>query len=392
MSALRCLVRVGVSIGFSVGIFFFGWEFFAPSVAFSMPSSTSSHQTWVFQKNWVRNTMKKPTYNTTFNRMSPVFYKNLVIQGNGVDGIVAYNEQTGHLVWRKDILGGVPGGAAIFKDSVYFSGSDGFFYSLDAKTGKKNWSFKVGSAGFSTPSINDDMIYFQSSAHIIYALDLKTGQKKWIYVRNDSSPYSILGSSSPTISGGKVFVGFSDGYLVSLNKKTGSLVWEKKLNRQPKFRDVDAKPLVHKGHIYIGGFDDKFYKLQASTGEVIWEMGHGTYSHAFIHDKSVYVSSSDGAVLALDSATGRIQWKRNLLKGNLPTSATSFSQFILIGTSKQGLLLLDKLTGQIQGQFSPGWGLIAQPKVKNQNIYFISNGGNLFSLQLKKTKEALSLW
>lgn len=345
-----------------------------------------SFDTWAsgkFHKSWVRSTIDVRHKNeSSFHHMTPVFYGNLVIQGNGTDGITAYHSHSGSRVWKKKILGGVEGGAVVHGDQIYFSGNDGFFYCLRVTDGKVLWKFTTGAEGLSAPVVIGDRVYFQSAARIVYALDRKTGKKKWIYARKDPSSFSIRGASSPSVSGQTLVVGFSDGYLVALNRRTGAVLWEKQLRVRGRFRDIDMKPIIDDQFVYIGGFEGSFYKLRLKTGSVIWKKKLPVYVSPLVVSGKLYVSTQDGRVLSLDKKTGETLWSQKLIiKGGALTSPVLFNSDLLVGASQKGLLLLNQKNGQIKAGFDNGRGLVAKPGVKKGSVFFISTSGNLFSLK-----------
>ena len=72
-------------------------------------------------RQWSRSTLEKPHFKYRYlNRMAPLLTESLVIQGNGVDGIRAYNRKSGHLVWGLNLQDGVEGGAVLDGNRLYF--------------------------------------------------------------------------------------------------------------------------------------------------------------------------------------------------------------------------------------------------------------------------------
>ncbi len=107
------------------------------------------------------------------------------------------------------------------------------------------------------------MVYVLAGNNVFYALDAATGRQIWLYSRQDTSQFSIRGGSQAALRNGTLYVGFSDGSLVALNAKSGSVVWELQLNRNKRFRDVDATPVLDGDQIYVASYDDKLYCVSA---------------------------------------------------------------------------------------------------------------------------------
>ncbi len=51
----------------------------------------------------------------------------------------------------------------VHNGAVYVGGEDTYFYCLDAKTGRKIWTYKTNGVIYSTAAIKDDVLYFGCS-------------------------------------------------------------------------------------------------------------------------------------------------------------------------------------------------------------------------------------
>ncbi|MGZ3746931.1 MAG: outer membrane protein assembly factor BamB family protein, partial [Pseudobdellovibrionaceae bacterium] len=228
----------------------------------SLINPTTEKREFQIREVWARQGPEKE--NLAFrkiNRMTPLILGDLVIEANAIDGMVAYSRDSGRQLWRLNVLNGVEAGAAIVNDRLFFGASDGLFYSVNAKTGKVLWTFPTHSENIAEPFLDtsNGIVYFLSGTNVVYALEADSGRQVWLYSRQDTSNFSIRGGSKPALKDGNLFVGFSDGTLVSLNAKTGNLQWELPLNKNKKFRDVDASPVIDGDLVFVSGYDDKLY-------------------------------------------------------------------------------------------------------------------------------------
>lgn len=158
---------------------------------------------------------------------------------------------------------------AVVGDTLYVGGRDGYFYALDARTGRQKWRFDTASASGSptapatgltaqleaipyfgnakaSPTIRDGAavidgtVYFGDSKANLYALDAATGKLRWITKLDEFLAAIVTGS--PVVHDGKVFVGVSSGEeafgpipaydcchfrgsVVALDAATGKLLW-----------------------------------------------------------------------------------------------------------------------------------------------------------------------
>lgn len=333
---------------------------------------------------WVKQTTEKDNLGfRKINRMQPLIYNNLVIQSNGLDGITAFDKFNGQIRWKTSIKNGSEAGAAIINDRLFLGGSDGLFYSLNANTGEVIWTFPTQLEIISEPLVDSGVVYFLTGNNSMYALDAATGKQVWLYTRQDSSNISIRGGAKPTLRNGTLYVGFSDGFLVALLSQNGAIKWEKQLNKNKKFKDLDSNPIIENEYLYVMGFDDKVYCLRAATGDQVWKFDQGGYGQGFIVGDRYYFASTEEKFVALNKMTGEVIWTVAIKEG-IATSAAAYKGMIIFGESQGKLNFVDSTNGKIMKTYDPGRGLMSQPVVdeKNNRLYFISNEANLYSLEI----------
>ncbi|MGE0764086.1 MAG: PQQ-binding-like beta-propeller repeat protein [Bdellovibrionales bacterium] len=345
------------------------------------------------EKRWVRNTLQKEHLGAIRqHRFPPLVGDRLIIEANAIDGVVAYERGSAHRRWHLPIKNGVEAGAVLVGDDLLFGASDGFFYNVNAQNGDVRWTYPIRTEGLGIPFALDGVVYFLAGNNVLHALEIKTGKLLWVYTRRDSSNLSIRGGSRPNVVGDTVYVGFSDGYLVAVKKQSGTLMWEASLNRNKRFRDVDAHPVVAGDRIYVSSYDGALYCLNRTDGRVIWTIDDGGESAVTLKGSQLYYSTSTGRTLAVDKDSGKVIWSFSN-PGGIAVQPTIYRDMVLVGEMRGDLLFLDQRSGQILASFSPGWGVTAQPVVDDGKgeVYFMSSGANLYSLRMTWRRWA-QLW
>lgn len=373
--------RLALKTGLILSLTFLG----ACSTFEKMRTATSEKREFTAHNVWVQRTTNKDNLGfRKINRMKPLLHKNLLIQGNGMDGIAAYDNQSGAPVWRLDVTNGVESSAAVINDRIFFGGNDGQFYSVEASTGRVIWTFPTRTEALSEPLVDNGVVYFLVGNNSLYALDASSGKQLWLYSRQDPSSISIRGGSKPAIRNGTLYVGFSDGALVALLAQSGTVKWEKQLNRNKKFRDLDSDPVIEGDYLYILGFDDQIYCVRAATGEDVWKSAEGGYGRALVVGDKLYFASSDNKLIALNKETGTKVWALDT-KAGIATSPSLYKGMIVYGESQGLLNFVDALSGKKISHFEPGRGILSQATVdeKSSRVYFISNEANVYSLEAK---------
>ena len=338
----------------------------------------------VIERKWVRQTQGNTRSIFNYHLIEPVVTPRVVYQGNAIDGISAYERESGRLLWKLNIENGLGGGAQLVKDSLYFGSHSGHFYSVKASTGEIQWTFPTRSESLGAPFVYANSVYFVSSNNTLYVLDKATGRQKWLYARSTSPNLTIRVLSQPFVHKSMVYVGFTDGAFVALDTQNGQLKWEQQLSDNKKrFRDINTFPVKDGSRLYVGGYDGFLFCLNIQTGNIIWKIDGGGYTPVTIEGDHLFYSDSNGFVRALDKMSGKTLWHLKLKKG-VASQPKFFKGLILFGASRGDLMVVDANTGEIKYRYTTGKGVTGTPYVdkKTGEIYFISAAANLFALKI----------
>lgn len=348
---------------------------------------TQNSKSFVIKKDWVIQTTEKPFHEfRKINRMSPILIDDsTIIQGNAFDGIAAYNSNSGQIQWRNKIKNGVEANSLYYKGIIYVAGLDGNFYAIQSSNGQTKWSYSTSSENLGEPTLDttSGIIYFLSGNNSLHSLDANSGKLVWHYQKTDASNFSVRGGSKPVINNKYIIVGFSDGSIACLDKKNGQLVWDKVLNKNKRFKDVDSDITLDGDHLLVAGYDDSLQSLNIENGMMNWKIDFGSFSGPTIDKNIILYPTTSSEVLALNKETGQIIWKYKLAEG-IATKIQIYKNLAVFGESQGDLVFVDTATGKKINTFTPGMGILAAPTVdsKNNKVYFISGEANLYSLNV----------
>jgi outer membrane protein assembly factor BamB len=322
-----------------------------------------------------------------FNFANPVFFENTLIFGNQSTGLISIYPKINQQRWVLPIQNGVISELAVEGSTIYFGGGDGYFYAVDADTGRVNWRYELRNPIVSQPTVSGGRVFLTTTDDTIYAFDAGTGKWLWNYRRRSAPTATILGASAPLVDGSEVIAGLSDGFLVSLSINDGQLKWERKLHTGTKFTDVDAHPVLENGVIYIPSYDGALYALKRAGGDVIWRMDVGGSKRVVVDEDRLYFPASDGNVYCVQKSSGKVNWQFEL-DGGTPTQLAVTDQLVIVGSSFQYLYAIDKKTGKPLYRFNVGngSGFHGSPAFDpaSQQVYILSGAGNLFNFEIRK--------
>jgi eukaryotic-like serine/threonine-protein kinase len=186
----------------------------------------------------------------------------------------------------KPIIGAIE----VSGDTLYFGGTDGNVYGLDAVTGNKKWQFTTGGEIWSTPAIANNTLYIGSFDKKIYAVDIPTQTKKWEFTTGATN------IAPPLVFEGLVYAGSLDRSIYAINQNDGSQAW--------KFTGGNwfwAKPVVYNGVIFAPNLDNHVYGLDAKTGQKVFDYNveGQVASWPVVVGNRVIVATEDGKIYSL---------------------------------------------------------------------------------------------
>jgi outer membrane protein assembly factor BamB len=220
------------------------------------------------------------------------------------------------LVWESKGLGDGYSSISIFGNRIYTAGDKGaesFVEALNLADGKPVWSAKLGKAGAvgqppfqgprATPTTDGEFVFAVSQWGEMVCFRVDTGKEVWRrdYTKDFGGACPFWGyAESPLIDGEKVVVtpGGSQGALVALNKKDGSVIWQSK-----DFTDAahySSMIVVELGGVrqYIQLTPASVAGIAAADGKLLWKAprkGQTAVIPTPIYDDGfVYVTSGYG--------------------------------------------------------------------------------------------------
>ncbi len=213
------------------------------------------------------------------------------------------------------------GQPTIVSGRVFVGSDNGFFYSLDAKTGCVYWSFEQGSIVRNAPTVGPITgqgstryaVYFGDGLANVYALDAQNGRLLW---KTKADPHFIARiTAGTTFYNGKLFVPVSSseefssgnadyscctsrGSVVALDANTGKEIWKAwVVPEEPKpYRTQPNGVVLYKP---AGGAVWNAPTVDPVRGAVYFGTGDATTAPS---------PKTTDAIMAVDINSGRLLW------------------------------------------------------------------------------------
>ena len=299
------------------------------------------------------------------------------------DGVVyAVDAKTGRRAWsyvshRCQAMSPAVSGQLVFatflnRPPCNASSGDGRLVAFSAKTGKVRWQARIGPSE-SSPLLQGNAVYVGDWNGAVSAYAAKTGRRLWTFHAGGKVKDGLA------YAGGRVFFGAYDSHVYAVNAHNGKLVW--RASAQPRFGHSGtfyATPAVAYGRIYIGSTDGKMYSFGATSGSLRWSQSTGgyVYSSAAVWRQLILVGSYSGTFFAFDAATGDVKWKFRA-GGPISGSPTVLAGRVFFSTLKRRTYALNAMTGRLLWSFPDGK---YSPVVADDSMVYLVGYTRLYGL------------
>lgn len=227
---------------------------------------------------------------------------------------------------------------------IYAAGRDGMVSAFDLATGDRVWRTEVprltiGSTASlgawnklvssattvsrqrlaAGPSVGGGLLVVGSSDGEVAALDAEDGRLLWnVTVGSEVN-------AAPATDGTRVFVRLASGQLIALDAKTGEQRWFADQPAPSLSLRGSSRPLIGDGRVYAGFDNGKVAAYEVERGQLMWESPLASPSGRSEIERLVdidgpmrlaagelYAVAYHGRAASLDADTGRPLWQRDL--------------------------------------------------------------------------------
>lgn len=317
---------------------------------------------------------------------SPGIYQDRIFVGSDGGFFQAMNKEKGSKLWRFKTEGAVNSAPAFWDGGggrVFIGDDEGVLYALSVSEGKEIWRARFDSEILTPPAVRGNKLFVAAMGGQVAAVNADDGHILW----NKEHPLEgfrmTIHGNSPVIlndGGERLFVGFADGTLWALSTD-GKLIWEKTFEQGKKgFSDIDGAPLVDGERLYVATFDGGLFALAKNSGQTVWSREIGSGVRLAADGERLYLSGSDGRLYALHKKDGTKIWDLKVGEGAL-TAPLVYHDLVAVGLSEEGISFIQADEGRLVGKRFAKKGIFSDPIVEGDQIYYLSNGGRLYSLR-----------
>ena len=329
---------------------------------------------------WIKNhDPAQETGNLPMGLHSPLIYEGIVFSGHNQGKMRAYELSNGRLVWESQDDSTYHGGFAQFKDQVIYGTTKGRVFSRHCLTGNLKYAIDLDGSIESVGQIENGRLLFHTRSHKIFCLDPETGKILWAYKRSVPFSTTIQRASRPVINNNNVYVGFADGFIVSLSLAEGIVLWERKLATGAKFIDVDTTPFFFNNELLVSSLAGDVFGLDPKTGNIIRKLDYSIGRSPVALENHIFIATVSGELVKFSESFNEVD-KIKLsdaplmafaqFKGKLVVSAADGKVFVV------DPLLMEVLEMKLLGH--PYSTVYGDMESKENHLAFMSSRNRLF--------------
>jgi len=275
------------------------------------------------------------------NDATPVVVGRVIFVGENRTQVSALDATTGHQLWTIDtheIIKAAP----TYADGLVLINAGTTTFALDAQTGMTRWHFHESGSGWpttATPTVQGQMVYVaQGTSTVLYALNLLTGRKLWSYNVGDRL------ISTPIVVGQTLVLGTWMGTIAGLDASSGTLLWTYNVNRLFKHGGsqdgIAGSPASGAGLIFFGTFSGHVLALDARSGQLRWwhSVSAPVLGVPVVAGNTLYISGGQ-SMFALDMTGGIQRWI--LALGDVRNDSALGQERLYVGTVEGDLFAID---------------------------------------------------
>ncbi|MGH2558457.1 MAG: PQQ-binding-like beta-propeller repeat protein [Thermomicrobiales bacterium] len=273
--------------------------------------------------------------------------------------------------WRVHTGGELYSTAAVSDGVIYIGTKTGSLLAIDEATGEDRWEYDLNDYVIvrSSPAIADGTVFI-GGGYALYAVAADTGALLWQF----GMPH--IGQTSPTVSGGVVYVSSQEGHLYAIDMATHEATWHFQIDGL-----IFSSPAVGEGMVFIGSDDGNLYAVKADSGKIAWKFQTegGIFAAPTVVNGTVYVASKSQSIFAIDVKTGEERWQYGI---GGESSPAVIDGVVYVGSDDGGLYALDAKTGDPLWLVPTGSPVTSSPVVAGDTVY-VASGASVYAVDTK---------
>jgi outer membrane protein assembly factor BamB len=236
------------------------------------------------------------------------------------------------------------------------------------------------------PVLGRRALFMLKNNGALYALSRRTGRLLW------KKKVGSLAASSPAYAHNSVYAvllarykGSAGGRIIALDARDGRVRWSRKLPSR-----AESSPLVDHGRLYFGSEDGTVYSLSAHDGSLRWRFKAAGAVKAGLTmdaDRNLYFGAYGGHVYSIRARDGGVRWT-TFAGGNVYSTAAVAYDRVYLGSTDGNVYSFGARSGRLAWRHGTGSYVYGSPAVAHvpdghPTVYIGSYDTKLYALDAR---------
>jgi outer membrane protein assembly factor BamB len=301
--------------------------------------------------------------------------------GNGL--ISKIDILSGKKVWEVKAPSDLSSGPGSDGAVIVVGNAKGVVYAYSAQ-GEKIWEETVGSEVLTEPLVLGGVAVIRTIDNRFFGLDAKTGKRRWSYLRPQTALALRTSFAMVPVAVDAFVTGFSGGKIGVMSLSTGNVLWETSLaypkgfSEIERMTDVAARPTLVGRRLCAVAFQGRIGCGDLNTGNFTWTKDFSSYTGTAQSQEFVFAADEKSHLVAYRADDGVEVWRNETMTWRDLGEPLAAGRLLVMGDKQGYLHFLEQSSGNPIARIRVDSSAIsAAPIVANGLLIIQSRSGSL---------------
>lgn len=301
--------------------------------------------------------------------------------GNGL--ISKIDILSGKKVWEVKAPSDLSSGPGSDGAVIVVGTAKGVVYAYSAQ-GEKIWEETVGSEVLTEPLVLGGVAVIRTIDNRFFGLDAKTGKRRWSYLRPQTALALRTSFAMVPVAVDAFVTGFSGGKIGVMSLSTGNVLWETSLaypkgfSEIERMTDVAARPTLVGRRLCAVAFQGRIGCGDLNTGNFTWTKDFSSYTGTAQSQEFVFAADEKSHLVAYRADDGVEVWRNETMTWRDLGEPLAAGRLLVMGDKQGYLHFLEQSSGNPIARIRVDSSAIsAAPIIANGLLIIQSRSGSL---------------
>ncbi len=320
----------------------------------------------------------------------PIFFNKNIIYFDKKGSIIKYNDNQ-KVIWKKNYYTKQEKklnpklNILLDKENILITDNIAKYYSINAVTGKLNWSKRNKYPFNSDIKKHKNQFFALDYKNTLRCYEIKDGSECWNFQTENSFTISNSKNSLIIIKDMIIFSN-SIGDITAVDIQTGLINWQLPTQRSNIINETynfkTSKIISDGNSIFISNNKNEFYSIDVTSGTTNWINKIDSNITSSIIGKLIFAVSNDGFLYVIEKNDGNIiritdlfkNYKIKKRKDIYPIGFAIGNKNLYLTNSDGNMFVVDLQKGTITRNEKVSSNLVSKPFISNNNLFVVRNG------------------